>query len=59
VGLDKGVDGRLGNEQPAADLDVKHFPRDAVRVALADAQPLGEFHDRQQPRSARRSHDAQ
>lgn len=51
MGFDVAVDRRLGHEQPAANLDVDHLPRDPVRRSLADAQALGEFGNRDQLRA--------
>jgi hypothetical protein len=63
VGFDVSVDSELGDEQPAADLDVDHFPGEPVGSALAHAQPIPQLADRQQARSRerrpRRHHGAQ
>jgi hypothetical protein len=63
VGFDVSVDGGLGDEQPAADLDVDHFSGEPVGRAHAHAQPFGQLADRQQARSRerwpRRHHGAQ
>jgi hypothetical protein len=59
VGFDVSVDSELGDEQPAAELDVDHFAGKPVGRALAHAQPLGQLADRQQARFGRRRHGAQ